>query len=255
MADLLLCDRFHATPQRFLWHPDTGTAILADVHLGIESSLASRGLGIPPFHLAALQQDWAALRERLAAAGSSHLIIGGDLFDSPFPDNDAIQLARQLLQQLPPTTAITVVPGNHDPAPLALREYFGGLPVQIAPAATVGGYTVVHGHQSADIPHPLRGLIVGHQHPAVVLRNRVQSAKMICFAVCKLRVKPTRVPTYLIVLPTFSRMPLGSNLLTDRHWILDLPRPGDEDIRIAGMVEHAEGDRVLNFGALADLVQ
>jgi hypothetical protein len=55
----------------------------------------------------------------------------------------------------------------------------------------------------------------------------------------------------LILLPTFSRAPLGS-VLSKHHWIIDLPWPGEEAIRILGIVEGAEA-RVLDFGTLASL--
>ena len=57
----------------------------------------------------------------------------------------------------------------------------------------------------------------------------------------------------MVLLPAFSRASLGSNLLTERQWILDLPRPANEDIRIAGIVERGDDGQVLDFGTLADL--
>jgi putative SbcD/Mre11-related phosphoesterase len=250
MSDLLLIDGFHATPQRFLWHSASGTAILSDVHLGIEAVMAAQGMSLPPMGMPALRAAWRAMVDRLwASTVGRRVVIAGDFFDAPAPDQAAIPLARGLLSELPSATAVTFVRGNHDPSPAALAEIFEGMNVDVQEFCEVGGYRVLHGHSS--FASASSGFIVGHQHPSVVLRARVQSAKMICYAVCTVWSGKERVP--MVLLPAFSRASLGSNLLTERHWILDLPRPANRDIRIAGIVERGEEGQVLDFGTLADL--
>jgi putative SbcD/Mre11-related phosphoesterase len=250
MSDLLLIDGFHATPQRFLWHPAIGTAILSDLHLGIEAVMAAQGMSLPPMGMPALRKAWRAMADRLRTSTSGRrVVIAGDFFDAPAPDQAAILLARELLSELPPATALTFVRGNHDPSPATLAEILDGLNMDIQDSAEVGGYNVLHGHSS--LASASSGLIVGHQHPSVVLSTRVQSAKMICYAVCTVRSGKKKMP--MVLLPTFSRAPLGSNLLTERHWLLDLPRPANQDIRIAGIVERGDDGQVLDFGTLADL--
>jgi putative SbcD/Mre11-related phosphoesterase len=245
----LLGDGFEATPQRFLWHEATATAVLSDVHLGAEAELRRRGIFMPDVSGAAIRAAWRLLCERLRAAGNSRLIIAGDLFDVPTPDGPAVAMAVELLRALPAGCSVTLIPGNHDPAVETLGRMFEGLPVEFADSAAVGGYSVIHGHVSQHAGDRAGGLIVGHQHPAVMIRNRVQSAKMICFGVCSVKRNGARVP--LILLPAFSRAPLGSTL-SAHHWIVDLPCPADEDIRVLGIIE---GDRpqVLDFGTLASL--
>ncbi|MEI8198309.1 MAG: hypothetical protein WCI73_20640, partial [Phycisphaerae bacterium] len=106
--------------------------------------------------------------------------------------------------------------------------------------------------------------ILGHQHPAVVLADRVQRAKMICFAYVQaqrsgggadgadgsdesLTVALGRQA--MILLPAFTSAALGTNLLSSRKWGMDLPVPEPERIRIAGIVQ----ERVLDFGPLSAL--
>jgi hypothetical protein len=75
---------------------------------------------------------------------------------------------------------------------------------------------------------------------------------MICYAAGAAEVEGKRVR--LVVLPTFSPLPLGSNLLTEGHWIVDLPRPETGEVRVLGLVEPKGREaRVLDFGMLADL--
>jgi putative SbcD/Mre11-related phosphoesterase len=259
MNDLEIADGFLATPQRFLWHEASGTAVVADVHLGAEAELTRRGILMPDVSRRALEIAWKCmadrLRQRSARGENGHVVIAGDLFDVPSPDPEARAAAIRLIQELPQNCQVTLLCGNHDPPAPLLREWFQDLPVVVEHTAAVGGYTIAHGHQLGAVDgggRAARGLIVGHQHPAVMLRDRVQSAKMICFAACG--GKSGTVQPALIILPSFSRAPLGSNLLTEHHWIIDAPRPSAASVRIAGIVEPTgKAARVLDFGPLDGL--
>lgn len=264
MVDLALPDDFFATPHRFLWHGPSRTAILSDLHLGVEATLAGQGLYLPDTSSAVVRTAWARLVDRQPA----QVVIAGDVFDSARTFEDSVPFFRELLAMLPRNCGVTILPGNHDPPQDTLAALFDASNLRVQPAAAVGGYAVFHGHQSADargigegrwtagqdderhwIP---RGIIVGHQHPAVVLRTRVQAAKMLCFAHATLNADGS--PVDLLILPPFSPVPLGSNLLTEHHWILDLPRPADADVRILGLIEpKGRPPQVLDFGMLSSL--
>jgi metallophosphoesterase superfamily enzyme len=127
-----------------------------------------------------------------------------------------------------------------------------GLPVSLQPAVLLGSWVISHGHEiPAELPDTSQTWIVGHQHPAVTLATKVQSAKMACYAVCA----GTRSRPRMVLLPAFSRGPLGSNLLTVRNWLLPVPRPAGAHVRIYGLIEPADlGEtQVLDFGDLAGL--
>lgn len=254
MSDLEIVDGFVATPQRYLWHEASGTAVVADLHIGAEAELTRRGIFMPDISSRALAAAWSCMVERLRERkGAGRVVIAGDLFDVPAPDADARAAATGLMEALPQNCQVILLCGNHDPPAPVLREWFRGLAVRVENTATVGGYTIAHGHEAEVKSAAQGGLIVGHQHPAVVLRDRVQSAKMICYAVCKLGTENSG-PKTLIILPSFSRAPLGGNLLTERQWIINLPRPSAAQVRIAGILEGRDiVGRVLDFGPLAGL--
>ena len=237
MADLLLCNTFLATPHRFLFHPPTATAILADLHLGIEADLNAGGIMMPDITTVPLAESWRALLAR----GPKHIVVAGDLFHSPMPAATAVPAARELLTSVPAGCRVTVLPGNHDPGLEALRKIFKDTPVEVETTAEVGGWTVAHGHELAKLPSPRGRLIVGHRHPAMILADRVQSAKMLCYAVVSDATGPA-----MIILPAFSAAPLGWNLRPPMGWNLDCAVPEASAVRIAGIV----GDRVLDFGGL-----
>ena len=82
-SDLLVlkAPAVYATPHRFLWLPAGRTAVLSDLHLGAAMELAARGLPVPDASGPAMACAWTALIARQPA----HVIIAGDLFDSPRP--------------------------------------------------------------------------------------------------------------------------------------------------------------------------
>ena len=78
---------------------------------------------------------------------------------------------------------------------------------------------------------------------------------MICYATCQLSTNDAEggALSTLIILPTFSQAPLGTNLMTDAHWILDTPKPPADHIQIAGIIPGKDGGSVKNFGPLSQL--
>ncbi len=247
---------------------------MSDLHIGGEAELARQGIYLPAVATAKLKVGWSGLVEVLRGSGEkSRLILAGMFLILPRRIGEAIAFFCELVEQLPSGCSITLLMGNHDPERAVFERITGDFEVTFASAAEVGGYAVFHGHQSADAEGigggrwqtvrdeegktcrrwiPL-GMIVGHQHPAVTLATRVQSAKMICFVSATVSVGDARIP--LLILPAFSPLPLGSDISVERHWILDLPRPVDGDIRIAGIVESTEARPavILDFGPLSEL--
>jgi putative SbcD/Mre11-related phosphoesterase len=222
-----------ATPYRFLWLPRTQTAILADVHLGAAASLRRQGLYLP-------EEDYCGgIWLNLLSYKPSHVVIAGDLFD--FPQAGADERALRTLRELTAACRVTITPGNHDPIEFAASG------CEIVPQMEVEGLTISHGHRALE---KMPGAwIVGHQHPAVILSTRVQRAKMACYAACGIG------GGRLILLPAFSRMPLGSNLLTGSNWLLPVRRPEKDQMRIYGLIEPQPPRlaQVMDFGCLGGL--
>ncbi len=254
-ASLEIAEGFLACADRTLWHPASGTAILSDLHLGYEGRLRRAGTAMPDFALDKLLEAWRGVLKRRPR----RIIIAGDIFHEAVPGAEALgqwnalvaALGNALAGPAPRRCKVAVLPGNHDPPLSELARIVGGGPVAVAPLADVGGWTVCHGDVWPAEPSGLpgcgdglaerKGLVVGHQHPAVVLGDGVQREKMICFAYCQ---PPGKLP--FIVLPPFSPAPLGSNLLTAGQWILNTAAPPARDVTIFGIV----GEQVLDFGRL-----
>jgi putative SbcD/Mre11-related phosphoesterase len=238
--DLPLAENFLATPDRFLFHSPTATAICADFHLGVESDLRAAGTAMPDFSIAPIAAAW----EKLLARNPRRIIIAGDLFHSRAPARETLAVAKSLFEKIPKNCALAITPGNHDPAPASMRQMLSDTPAEIADTVEVADWTIAHGDNLRSLPAPLPRLIVGHQHPSLVLANKIQSAKMICFATVSDHLGPR-----ILLLPAFSAAPLGSSLRQLRNWIIDAPRPDMAQVRIAGIVKNS----VLDFGPLDKL--
>jgi putative SbcD/Mre11-related phosphoesterase len=241
VTDLEILPGLCATPDRFLFHVPTRTAILSDLHLGFEAAAHASGNALPERTSGALRAAW----QRVLVRAPAEIIIAGDVFEKSAPDAAAVALLQEVLALTPASCVLTVLPGNHD-APLAsFARLLNGTRATVTERAVRPAFTVAHGDQLRELGRPPL-LVIGHQHPAVILRDRLQQAKMLCFAA----VDAGAFGFPVVILPPFSPVPLGSNLLTSRNWAVDLREPDPARVRIAGIVR----DAVLDFGPLAGLL-
>ncbi len=163
-GEVALCDLRGA-----LYFPGLDLLCVSDLHLEKGSSLARRGILVPPY-------DTAATLLRLQAVIDQYrprtVISLGDSFH----DSDgAARLPDMIRADL---AALTVgrdwfwVAGNHDPRPPA------GLPGETVEALALGN--LVFRHEPS--PEPAEGEIAGHLHPCARIVQRGRSVRRRCFA-------------------------------------------------------------------------
>jgi len=177
------------TSARAALHRPTGTAVLADLHLGYAEARHRSGEAVPRPDLAALL---APLRLVLERHHARRVVIAGDLFEAgPLPG-----LTRGLLAWLKEAglELVGVVPGNHD------RGLTDGLLPVCSEGLLLGRWHVVHG----DAKLPAGAVVHGHEHPC--LRWQGMTAACYLFG-------PER-----LVLPAFSCDASGVNVLGDSRW-------------------------------------
>jgi len=194
------------------------TLVLADLHLGFERELASRGVFLPHFQYQDIKTAVSSIINRISPR---QVIIDGDL-KHKFGErttqelNEVVDLLDYLTQN---TEKVIIIRGNHDNF---VRGLFGKYPKSqfIEEAYSEGVFAFAHGHQ---IPFGMETLesevtIIGHEHPAIALRDDV-GARVRLRA---LLYGTTRSHKDLIVLPAFSPIALGAevNLVTSDDQIL-----------------------------------
>ncbi len=182
---MIVHDEWLLTPARAALHLPTGTAVVADLHLGYAEARRRKGEAVP-------RPNLRALLEPLRGVLAHRLVIAGDLFEAgPEP-----ALTRALLDWLKKARLelIGVVPGNHD------RGLTDGLLPVCPEGVVLGRWRVVHG----DGELPAGAVVHGHEHPC-------------------LRWRGVTAPCYLVgperlVLPAFSRDAAGVNMLGEATW-------------------------------------
>lgn len=159
----LLFDRAGA-----VYWPDEDTLIVADLHLEKGSSLAGRGLLVPPYDSAA---TLAALGRLIAGYRPRRVIALGDSFhDGEGPDrlDDG---AVTLLAGLMCGCDWIWIAGNHDPQPPS------GLPGETVAEYRLGNLVFRHEPRSG----PVDGEVAGHHHPAARVVVRGHAVRRACF--------------------------------------------------------------------------
>jgi len=173
--------------------------VIADLHLGIEAEMASRGLRLPSRTLVAAER----VNELLHIANSHTLVVLGDLkHEIPTASRYEIEEVRRFLSAV--DADVILVKGNHDSL---MEKLFPEL--KVVKELKIGDVVLVHGH---GMPSQ-RGekYLVAHTHPAVELRDGIGRTKEKVW----LKLKPTENgidilgDSEVIVMPAFSEFVTG----------------------------------------------
>ncbi|MEM2282772.1 MAG: metallophosphoesterase [Candidatus Hadarchaeales archaeon] len=189
------------------------TLVLADLHLGLESELSAKGVCLP----SQIPEIKQRVLQLIKIHKAEKLLLLGDVKHN-VPRSTWLEW-RELpgfFEELLKAVEVEIIPGNHD------GDLEGMIPrgVKIHPVSGIrlGKVGFVHGHAwpSKEV---LGGevLVMGHNHPAVELRERV-GGKMLEPAWLRLRMDPSHLPPALrtenppevLVMPSFSRLIKGS---------------------------------------------
>ena len=152
-----------------LYVPDYETLIVSDLHLEQGSSLARRGIHVPPFDTGL---TLALLETVVAAAKPKRLIFLGDSFHDAQGEERLDMNHLQNLQALTQSHDTIWIIGNHDPQP---PQNLGG---QGAESLALGPLTLRH--------VPARHLngqfeVAGHLHPGCGIHQRGRRIYGKCF--------------------------------------------------------------------------
>jgi len=199
-----------------LYLPQARTLVLADVHLGFEQALHREGTLVPRGHF---QQLLARLERVLVQLDASRenplnrVILNGDL-SHQFGHLTIREWteARELLAYLENVSQqIIVIEGNHDVNVEVLSE--ASRKAKIFAMYELGDLLFLHGHsEPQELSPQIQTLVIGHEHPAVGLRDSVTGRVELykCFLVGRYGDRR------LIVQPSFNPWTQGSDLLRER---------------------------------------
>lgn len=184
--------------------------VLSDLHIGYEEALNKQGILVPRFQFPeTVKRLEAVLKHRIVKT----IIITGDLKHEfgTISETEWRQTLKILDLMSQYAEKIILLKGNHDTIlepitkkrNLVIEEYY-----------LHDGYLFIHGDnlpkQYGLSVTDFKAIIMGHEHPAVGLRekNRVEVYK--CFLKGTYKKKP------LIVLPSFNLIVEGTDILKER---------------------------------------
>ncbi len=224
--------------------------IIADTHIGYEEAINKQGVLIPRFQFDKIIKRLERIFKQLNAGKSNKLkkiIINGDIKHefgviSETEWRHTIRLLDFLLQYC---EEIILIKGNHDTilGPIAKKRN-----IKIVDYLSIDDNLIMHGDKLADklnidkkLFKRINTIIIGHEHPAVSIRENARAELFKCFLLGKYKGKN------LIVQPSFNLVTEGSDVLKDKLLSPFLKQD------LSDFEVYVVADKVYKFGRIKNL--
>jgi len=212
--------------------------VISDIHLGFEQALSVQGVLVPKFQL---KETINKLKKILKNLEVKEIIITGDLkheFGKILQSEwkDILEFLDFLLKKY----KVVVIKGNHDPVLKFITEKRN---LKIVDYIKVNDFFICHGDKiinNLDF-HNSKTIIIGHEHPAISIKNNNRIEKFKCFLFGKFKDKN------LIVLPSFNVLIEGSDILKEQV-LSPFLKQNLDDFEV-----YVIADKSYNFGKLINL--
>lgn len=205
-----------------LWIKKENILVINDLHLGYEESLHRKGILVPKFQISEILKQFRYIFKKVSP---KKIIINGDLkheFGSVLKQEwkDVLQLLDFLSEKC---KEIIIIQGNHDPIikPIADKRN-----ISIVPEFKVRNILIVHGNELVKTGKEVKTIIIGHEHPAVTIREGSKWEKYKCFLKgdWKENLKDNLGDKFksigkskeLIVVPSFNPLLEGTDILKEK---------------------------------------
>ncbi|MBI2653267.1 metallophosphoesterase [Candidatus Woesearchaeota archaeon] len=215
------------------------TVVIADAHIGYEEALNKQGVLVPRFQFEDIVKRMERVFDYLKGKKIECIIVNGDLKHefgtiSEQEWRNTLKFIDLLSKHC---NEVILIKGNHDTilGPIARKRN-----VNVVDEIGIGKVLVCHGNKVPNIKN-YDAIIIGHEHPAVSLKEGPRVEQYKCFLRGKYKGKK------LIVQPSFNSLVEGTDLLRDKILSPFLHQNLDNfDVYI---VE----DKVYHFGKLRNL--
>jgi len=218
------------------------TLIISDIHIGLEESLNKEGILVPRFQLKRLLPE---LESVLSKVHPQKIIINGDLkhefgLISEQEWRDTLKVLDFLSRN---ANELILIKGNHD---TILGPIAGKRNLTVTASLRIGDVLILHGDK---IPpdRELKGIstiIIGHEHPAVSIRDTIRSELFKCFLLGSFRRRK------LIVMPSMNYLTEGTDILGE-----ELLSPFLKEASLGDFEAYVAADTTYRFGKLKNLIK
>lgn len=183
------------------------TLVISDLHIGYEEALNKQGILVPRFQFPKLER---ALMKLLDKEKPSTVVINGDLkHEFGAISEQEWRETLKVIDMITKKAKLILIKGNHD---TILSKIAGKRNVEIKEYHMENGFYICHGDK---IPENFdfvkaRNVIIGHEHPAITLREGVKQETYKCFL--KFRFKGKNI----YVLPSFNFTAEGTDITKEK---------------------------------------
>lgn len=213
-----------------LWLQKEKILIINDLHLGYEEALHRKGVLVPKFQL---EEIIKIMKSILIKVKPKKIVINGDLkheFGTVLRQEwkEVLQFLDFCIKNC---EEVILIKGNHDPLLRFIAEKRG---VTVVKEYKIKDIIVIHGDELLKTDAPK--IIIGHEHPAITIREGSKWEKYKCFLKGKWKGKE------LIAIPSFNPLLEGTDILKE-----ELLSPFLENIRNFEVYIISKGE-VFGFG-------
>ncbi len=224
-----------------LFIENSKTLILGDIHLGYEEALNKQGIMVPRFQFKDIMEK---VEKIINEVKPSTIILNGDIKHefghiSEQEWRDILQLIDYLNKNC---SELVLVKGNHDKITKVIAAKRD---METVDHYSVDGIYVCHGDFiPTDLEfHSSKLVVIGHEHPAVSLKEGERVEKYKCFLKGKYNDKE------LIVMPSLNPLTEGTDILQEEILSPFLEQDlGSFEVFIVS-------DEVYQFGKLKELME
>jgi len=218
-----------------LWIKEKKILIISDLHLGYEDYLRGKGILVPKFQI---KETFMELKKILKKVNPKIIILNGDLKHefgriSSQEWKDVLDLFDLLISS---SKKVVVIKGNHDTilGPIAEKKK-----IEILPSYSFDDTIIIHGDSLVETTS--KRVIIGHEHPAISLKDKSKTEKFKCFLKGKWQRKE------LIVMPSFNPLIEGTDILKERLLSPFLNKLDDFEVFVVNKGEVFDFGKVKNM--------
>tara|TARA_Y100000310_G_scaffold170437_1_gene170576 strand:+ start:65 stop:778 length:714 start_codon:yes stop_codon:yes gene_type:complete len=218
------------------------TLIVTDFHIGYEEALNKQGLMVPRFQFDEIMKRLEKIFSRLKGKKIDKIIVNGDLKHefSTISDQEWRHTLKLLDFFEKHCNEIILIKGNHDTilGPIAKKRN-----IRVMDHFIINNILIIHGDviPSKTLLKGVKTIIIGHEHPAVSVREGPRAELFKAFLVGKWK------KYNLVVQPSFNLVTEGTDVLKEE--VLSPFLKGN----LRNLNAIIVGDKLYNFGKIKDL--
>ena len=187
-----------------VYHQELDLLVISDLHLGLEGSMTSEGSYVPKFQLDDILEEIEEAREEM---GARKILVNGDLKNefrkSYYSEKQEVKKFLRRLQKN--FEEVIVIEGNHD---RFIQKTVEDLGLEFRKKYLEDGVLFLHGHEKIDDDIEFDTVVIGHEHPALSLKDDIGVVEKVdCIVYGEMKSGKN-----IVVLPAFSQISNGTRI-------------------------------------------